>query len=321
LFSDAQRCGESALDALSGIACVALQHPSVPAYTWRGSNKEGSEMEEQARQNLEARIMTRIAAKDPYRCSTMRRRRTTSASVPISMRWYVLLLASLGSMKAVAGNAYTESAKCPFMNYLLDHATSKQGIVLDVGANGGCEMTTALRKGRRVIGVECLESAYRELLNMSHIMENPNATLLHVCASNNTRMAELNLAGDSSSLIEANVAKGWELKKVPKHGRVREPVILLPLDKLLPTAECVAVIKVDVQGAEYEALQGLLNTIIRDRPVIGYEDERRFMKGGNVSHMLERLGYTCHGYGNPHYNREGNTICTPLSPLRVEGIP
>jgi len=76
-----------------------------------------------------------------------------------------------------------------------------------------------------------------------------------------------------------------------------------------------------VQGAEYEALQGLLNTIIRDRPVIGYEDERRFMKGGNVSHMLKRLGYTCHGYGNPHYNREGNTICTPLSPLRVEGIP
>lgn len=233
--------------------------------------------------------------------------------ITMSLRWYrfVPLLADLGSMKVVAGNAYTESAKCPFMNYLLDHATSKQGIVLDVGANGGCEMTTALRKGRRVIGVECLESAYRELLNMSHIMENPNATLLHVCASNSTRMAELNLAGDSSSLIEANVAKGWELKKVPKHGRVREPVILLPLDKLLPPAECVAVIKVDVQGAEYEALQGLLNTIIRDRPVIGYEDETRFVKGGNVNHMLERLGYTCHGYGNPQHNREGNTICTP----------
>ena len=168
-------------------------------------------------------------------------------------------------------------------------------------------MTTALRKGRRVIGVECLESAYRELLNMSHIMENPNATLLHVCASKSTRMAELNLAGDSSSLIEANVAKGWELKKVPKHGRVREPVILLPLDKLLPTAECVAVIKVDVQGTEYEVLQGLRRTIVRDRPLISYEDDAKFLNSSDLGRMLRELGYSCRELG--HYDK----VCTHAS--------
>ena len=151
-------------------------------------------------------------------------------------------------------------------------------------------MTAALRQGRRVVGVECLESAYHELLHTPHIQEHPNATLLHVCASNRIRMAELNIASDSSSLIAANVAAGRELKKVPKVGRVREPVVLAPLDKLLPPGERVAVIKVDVQGAEYEVLQGLLQTISRDHPVIGYEDTSDFKKNGEVD--LAQLGYT-----------------------------
>ena len=50
-----------------------------------------------------------------------------------------------------------------------------------------------------------LESAYHELRGVPHIAEHPNATLLHVCAGNKISMAELNLASDSSSLIEANV--------------------------------------------------------------------------------------------------------------------
>ena len=114
-----------------------------------------------------------------------------------------------------------------------------------------------------------LESAYDELRGVPHIAGHPNATLLHVCASNDISMAELNLASDSSSLIEANVQVASQ--KVPKTGATREPVVLVPLDMLLPTAEHVAVTKVDVQGAEYGVLRGLLRTITRDHPVIGYE--------------------------------------------------
>ena len=208
--------------------------------------------------------------------------------------WCALLLAVLSSTTPAAGLAYNERRKCPLMNVLLAEATFKKGMVIDVGANGGCEMATALRHGRRVIGVECPESAYHELRNVPHIEKHPNATLLHVCAGNSTRMAELNLARDSSSLIEDNVAHGKERAKVPTTGRVREPVVLVPLDQLLPPAEQVAVIKVDVQGGEYEVLQGLLQTITRDRPVIGYEDAGpKFKKHGNVRSLLKPLGYVC----------------------------
>mmetsp|Transcript_45990 Transcript_45990/g.98077 ORF Transcript_45990/g.98077 Transcript_45990/m.98077 type:complete len:223 (-) Transcript_45990:292-960(-) len=209
--------------------------------------------------------------------------------------WCALLLAVLSGTTPAAGLSYKEGRECPLMKLLLAEATFKKGMVIDVGANGGCEMTTALRHGRRVIGVECLESAYHEL-RMSPQLEHLNATLLHICASNSTRIAELNLARDSSSLIEDNVAAGAELKKVPKTGRAREPVVLVPLDQLLPPAEHVAVIKVDVQGGEYEVLQGLLQTITRDRPVIGYEDTPRFKKHGNVDSLLTRLGYVCEKY-------------------------
>ena len=53
-------------------------------------------------------------------------------------------------------------------------------------------------------------------------------------ASNNISMAKLNLASDSSSLIEANVRWEVESKKKPKMGAVREPVVLVPLDMHRP---------------------------------------------------------------------------------------
>tara|TARA_B100000482_G_C12529551_1_gene267863 strand:- start:85 stop:699 length:615 start_codon:yes stop_codon:yes gene_type:complete len=190
------------------------------------------------------------------------------------------------------------------MGKLLELAASKEGIVLDIGANGGCEMSSALRSGRRVVGVECLASAYEELLSAEHISANPNATLLHVCAGSRIQMGELYLARDSSSLIEFNVAKGLELRKVPKTGSRRESVVIVPVDSLLSPNERVAVIKVDVQGVEYDVLKGLMQTVARDLPVIGYEDSNVFRKSGEVRDLLAPLGYACH-------QRWGDRVCSP----------
>ena len=154
-----------------------------------------------------------------------------------------------------------------------------------------------------------LESAYDELRGVPHIAGHPNATLLHVCASNDISMAELNLASDSSSLIEANVQVASQ--KVPKTGATREPVVLVPLDMLLPTAEHVAVTKVDVQGAEYGVLRGLLRTITRDHPVIGYEADGKFVNQGNVHDILKPLGYVCTRTG-------GDQVCWHARPTGAD---
>ena len=188
------------------------------------------------------------------------------------------------------------------MSKLLELAASKEGIVVDVGANGGCEMSNALRHGRRVIGVECLASAYEQLLNTAHISENPNATLLHICAGSRIQIGELHVASDSSSLIKSNVAKGAELRKVPKTGKRRESVVIVPVDSLLSPSERVAVIKVDVQGEEYNVVKGLMQTITRDLPVIGYEDVFK-EQSGNVLDLLSPLGYVCDQLG-------GERVCS-----------
>jgi len=138
------------------------------------------------------------------------RPRLTEARMGI--RWFALLLAiSRGTMPAV-GIPCRKNRNCPLMVQLLHRTTSKQGIVLDVGSNGGYEMTIALRHGRQVIRVGCLASVYRELRSASHSEKNPNAILPHESASNSTRMAELILASDSSS--QCRKRKKWV--KVPR---------------------------------------------------------------------------------------------------------
>ena len=60
----------------------------------------------------------------------------------------------------------------------------------------------------------------------------------------------------------------------------------------------------DVQGAEYEVLQGLLQTISRDHPVTGYEDMSDFKKNGEVD--LAQLGYTCNKHGSDQVCTHGH---------------
>lgn len=187
--------------------------------------------------------------------------------------------------------------RCPLMTALLNEATD-DGMVVDVGANGGCEVAAALRRGRRVLGVECLHSAYAELLAAPQLA---NATLVHGCASNRTGLADLHLALDSSSLIAANLQDAPERRKVRAAG-ARQAAVLVPLDALLDGA-AVAAVKLDVQGGEFEALQGLRATLARDRPAIAYEDTPRFTKHGDPEAWLAELGYRCKLLG-------GDRLCT-----------
>lgn len=183
-------------------------------------------------------------------------------------------------------------------------AAGKPGIVIDVGANGGCEMTAALNAGRRVIGFECLSTAYFELASTKHIAAHPNATILHVCGGARTSMGTLFLASDSSSMLSENVARGEELRKAQAYAQskglkvseaIPEAIVVARIDDLVKRID-VAVVKVDVQGAEYAVFSGMLNILKFSHPVLMYEDARAFRKAGNVWDLLMPLGYHCARY-------------------------
>ena len=189
---------------------------------------------------------------------------------------------------------FSTHEKCPVMSCALRLTADRPGLVLDVGANGGCEMNLALAQGRQVISVECLASAYWELLQEPRFRAHQNLTLLHACAGDAVNMTLLHLAAESSSVLQENVAQGPEAVKAHKAQRLAsnahvEAEITVPLDLLVPVETSVALIKVDVQGAEGGVLRGLRRTIERDRPLITFEYtanhqsyRRRWVVQGNV---------------------------------------
>ena len=113
-------------------------------------------------------------------------------------------------------------------------------------------------------------------------------------------MARLYHALDSSSLVEANVNNDAREQRKANASRVNDPrgyedAVVIPLDALLSgLEEPVALIKVDVQGAEYGVLKGARNIMARDKPILMYEDVGRFEREGDIqTGILHKLGYSC----------------------------
>ena len=177
------------------------------------------------------------------------------------------------------------------MNAGLILARHLKGVVIDVGANGGSETHMALAMGREVVAIECLASAYTELLH--EFGSNPNVTLLHICAGEATSFMTLHLADDSSSLIKGNIAHGAELQKAQRAHNVaklnRETVVVAAMDDLVKNTP-VALIKIDVQGFEPQVLRGARGILAAYQPVLIYED---FFHAGPARNFRLPKKYVC----------------------------
>lgn len=162
------------------------------------------------------------------------------------------------------------------------------GTVVIVGANGGIEVGFFGQRGFRVVGVECLPREYARL-QVEHV-RNPCVTMINGCASNEFGLTYLHLAGDSSSTVAANIkAEGMKARSEPA---VSIPVPTFKLDPILKSyGDHIAVVQVDVQGAEFGVFQGLEAILTAHRPVVLYE---YYMDMTHRSRrLLEGLGYTC----------------------------
>ena len=224
----------------------------------------------------------------------------------ITLRWEGWMLPVTVVIASLA-MPFRMKERCPLMTCVLRLAMHRPGIVVDIGANGGCETRLALSHGRRVVAFECLASAYWELLQEPLFRTHQNLTLLHVCAGSSVNVSSLHLASDSSSLMSENVAHGPEENKAKEARKAAnaatESVVVVPADQLLPPGEAVALVKIDVQGAEWAVLKGLQVTIRRHLPVVtfeyllnhpSYNNSNRWSTQGNPAHdILQPLGYKC----------------------------
>ena len=188
------------------------------------------------------------------------------------------------------------------MAYALNLVRDRPGIVIDVGANNGKQSMMAVLAQRRVFAVECLSTAYTELL---HIFRNStsNISIVHACGGRKLELSVLNLADDSSSLFVHNIGMGREAQKhqlvMQRESRSTESALVLPLDLLFST-NTVALVKVDTQGAE-ESVLGGMQQILQQHPVVMYEETNRFIRAAGSSYrdvmaLLRPLGYRCKSF-------------------------
>ena len=226
------------------------------------------------------------------------------------------MLTSLAWAMAPAGLRPHERLDDRAMAYALSLVRERPGVVIDVGANNGKQSMMAVLAKRRVYAVECLSSAYEELLEIFRNMSTETIAIVHACGGQDMQLSTLHLADDSSSLVKHNVLLGRELEKHRevgrREGRTTETALVIPLDSLFH-AETVALVKVDTQGSEDNVLRGMQKTL-NQRPVIMYEETSRFTNTAGsaakgVMALLRPLGYVCKSFCERWCSKARDRVC------------
>ena len=164
----------------------------------------------------------------------------------------------------------------------------------DVGAAFGGELLIGNRLGFRVVSFEAMRPEF-DRLNASWARLAPRVRLVHAAVSNASAGAmRMFAAGDSSSFHAGAVAGRLEQGKMPDElgARVVE-VAVTSLDAELRGR--AALVRVDVQGHEYEVLLGALGTLRCARPALYFEYRKKY-RGADSPRVLclaRELGYEC----------------------------
>ena len=164
----------------------------------------------------------------------------------------------------------------------------------DVGAAFGGELLIGHRLGFHVVAFEAMRPEF-DRLNASWARLAPRVRLVHAAVSNASAGAmRMFAAGDSSSFHAGAVAGRLEQGKMPDElgARVVE-VAVTSLDAELRGR--AALVRVDVQGHEYEVLLGALGTLRCARPALYFEYRKKY-RGADSPRVLclaRELGYEC----------------------------
>lgn len=190
------------------------------------------------------------------------------------------------------------------LNYL--KWTPDRGVFVDGGPAENMEDgSIALKMGFPVVAVEPRSAVYWSLFQKHNFsVARGKLTLLHSALSNISNVSEIhNAAGASSLSIQAASAQGGKYL-VNYQSRTatlrKEHVVTTTLDTIVGARKC-AVVKLDLQGFEHEALLGASSLISRpteQAPIIMFELletlRREIPINLGTIQYLQSFNYTCY---------------------------
>jgi FkbM family methyltransferase len=160
--------------------------------------------------------------------------------------------------------------------------------VIDIGANIGYFSLLAAQIAGKVIAIE------PELMNGQDLNDNvvlngfKNVDVVNAAVSNKMGTAQLNVSAGESGEHSLVIPKSRKYQKV-------QPVKLITVDSL--KAENISLIKIDVEGHEYEVIEGARNTLANQSPPMiieiwpeGLQTSKHSVE--DFGKLLSSMGYT-----------------------------
>ncbi|MBK9226506.1 MAG: FkbM family methyltransferase [Ignavibacteria bacterium] len=181
---------------------------------------------------------------------------------------------------------------------ILNDRHDKNSIFIDIGANLGLRSVYSLSQGRKTFLFEPnpkLRKFTESLFNDNNFK---NFVIENVCLSNSSGSSRFYISSSSylSSLDFEHAASDQT------EGNVEEiNVCKVTLDDYLKTnavTECPCIIKIDVEGHEYEVIEGASLTINKHRPFLLIEVLRESPKSDLLFKKLSEISYNCYAILN-----------------------
>lgn len=163
---------------------------------------------------------------------------------------------------------YGEFAR-PELDFLLDHATEKTGVFLDVGANLGAIALPfgKARTGWRVLAIEAHRGLSNLLAANTHLNQLNNVEPIHAAAGREAGLAQFPAPPLSAPGNHGTLSFYQKLD-------LRETVRMLQLDEI--SGPDTRLVKIDVEGYEAEVLAGARGLLAARRTVWVVEVSVRF---------------------------------------------
>jgi FkbM family methyltransferase len=182
-------------------------------------------------------------------------------------------------------------------------AERPHGTIVDAGACFGCWTLALAASAERVLAFE----PQREISDMLRGSLALNRLSRKVTVESHalwSRPAAFDL--EPLDVDSPNNFGGAALQPLDRLGRGRfECVGAWPLHHFVAAEECVSLIKMDVEGSEYEVLLGSLEIIARCRPLLFAESDHPGTDKAKLRRQIEAMGYAIEHAGP-------NFLCLPL---------
>lgn len=232
----------------------------------------------------------------------LRRKLWNRMEIPCRMRWWNGLHIYIYPDEEISRSLFFLGCYEPNQFAFLDKILEPGMAFIDLGANMGLYSLFAAKKVGRQGTVLAIEPSTREFQRLkTHVKLNtlPNICLLQVAVSNRQTEADLLIATEKNTGHNTLGMFGYDSVQLQE----KEKVHVEKLDDLIQerSLKRLDVIKMDIEGTEFFALQGAINTLTQFHPVILLELsditlEHQGCHSKQVWDFLTQLGYTFYSF-------------------------